>query len=148
MDKAILLAVVLIALSFALPVTILQISQSDYSFFVSNIGIFNVLTIVAVACFPIGALVIVVRVMQWAKFQFHKGTLFGLLLIMLGLVTLIVVGQLGSNNYALQIKFFNEYSFIIMGAFGSIFVGILILTIKTAIWGSKYIGSSGSKNST
>ena len=79
--------------------------------------------------------------MQWAKFQFHKGTLFGIFLIGAG-VTVLIAGI--PYNGLLYHTFFNN-SYVRMAALAGVFVGILILTIKTAIWGSKYIEKSGSK---
>jgi hypothetical protein len=142
MDKAILIGSLLIASTFILIFSVQLISQTNYMFFIQCYGFFNALTIAAILSFPVGTLVILIRIMQWAKFKLHKGTLFGLVLILSGAVILFAVGELISHSYYLQIKFFSEYSFIINGAILMIFIGIIILTIKTALWGSKYMGNN------
>jgi hypothetical protein len=146
MDKPILIGFFLIVLTFVLWFTLIYVAQTNYNFYISSLGIFTTLTWVTVASFPIGSLIIVIRVMQWAKFQFHKGTLFGLFLIGLGFLIFVIEGQLTANNYVSEFKFLNEYLFVTEGAFVSILVGILILGIKTALWGSKYIGKSATQN--
>jgi MFS family permease len=137
MDKAILLGASLIALTFVLAFILSSVGY----FLVGNSILYKVLVYVVVASFPIGALIVLIRIMQWAKFRFHKGTLFGLFLIGVGQVVLIVGTPYNGLWYH---TFFND-SYVRLAALAGIFGGILILTIKTAIWGSKYIEKSDSK---
>ncbi|XHH10102.1 MAG: hypothetical protein ACFCUE_05575 [Candidatus Bathyarchaeia archaeon] len=132
MDKAILLGASLIALTFVLAITFAFIKVPYLNTFFA---------LITIACFPIGALIVLLRIMQWAKFKLHKGTLFGVFLIGIGVTVLLT-----STSYTglLHLAFLNNHYARIAALAGTI-LGILILTLKTAIWGSKYIEKNGTQ---
>ncbi len=128
MDKALLLAAALIILPFVLAYTIVFTGLPQTNPF---------LTAIMVASFPIGTLIVLIRVMQMAKFRFHKFTTFGLFLLLAGITILYL--SLISPNHPAQLRYLNNNTPVQLVAVASIFSGIIILTVKTAIWGSKYI---------
>lgn len=134
MDKALLLAAVLIILPFVLAYTIVFTGLPQNNPF---------LTAIMVASFPIGALIVLLKVLQLAKFRFHKVTTFGLFLLLAGMTVLFL--SLISTSHPAQLRLLNNTP-VQLVAVASIFSGIIIITLKTAIWGSKYINTEPKQN--